>query len=1039
MGVRRIVLIAEPILALESKFAESANGTERQLPGFVEWVTGSAIAPAVAAANLQQLESDAVLEALLGSKLEQLGGHAQQYVTAAVERRLRPFEGVAAAGWWCAGLDPLTDFHGRMEWGCWKPAAPRLSSEGKPIKYEHPQGVPTRTFWLQVPAAIARSIAACANIPEAEIPQSVLTGEEGAFWRWWQVEKRLPLFITEGVKKAACLLSAGVPAVALPGIWNGTTKAGVLRDDLASQPLDGRTVVILFDHSDKERGQRDLRRAIRRLAHGLEQVSAAVEVAVLPGPEKGIDDYLAAGRSLGDVALVSLAEFRAYDRRCSIALRRCPHQVATTQYLSDAVTVPGDAPLVTIKAPMGAGKTALLERYLQPLIRDGVPVVVLTHRRSLGAALSERLGVPFAEECLPGSPLRLIGLGLCVDSAHPESSLRFIGSSWDGCVVVIDEAVQVIDHLLNGRTAIADNRAQVLEQLSGLLSIAAQVVAMDALLDDTTIKLLEQLTGNGAHLIVGAHRPADGRRCLVHPSEESWLAQLRQLVEEGRRLLITCTAQQAKSRFSAQGLAALVQQWRPEAKVLVVDSDTVHNPSHHASLLPADPASICRQYDYVIASPVIETGVSIDLAGHFSAVFSICGGNTAPEGVAQATARLRDDVDRHLFAPLRSRGRSLRIGCGSFVPDELLKASDQQTRLQLAAMAQVGLTACTVAPIASVWMQQWAELAARRNVQALEYRDWVLAYLSAEGYQLVEVEESDEATAAGKEITADLRETAQAKAEAECQAVAAAEPIDATTAKEWARSDYLSAEQRQQLEAHGIRERYGVEPTAELVEADRDGLYSRLQLLFWLTTGRQQVERRDAAVLAKLSRAGSRKVWAPDANAATVTMQVQLLETLGVLDWLQRGDAFTADDPQLLELADKCQRYRPAIAQVLGCSFSPTARPTTIVRQLLDKVGHQLQAKKVSCGGVKVWTYRVAASDAPLDVAAVFERWLAQASGSKILVIDNGEILEPSPRGTTSPPKGLAAAASLCGSKIPVIDNRDISEPASTPTTGGLS
>ena len=90
-----------------------------------EWVTGSAVDPALAAANVQSLRGWPVLEALAGDRLEQLGGWAQQYATGPVARLLEPLEPIAAAGgWWCSGLDPLADW-APMGWGCFKSDAPR--------------------------------------------------------------------------------------------------------------------------------------------------------------------------------------------------------------------------------------------------------------------------------------------------------------------------------------------------------------------------------------------------------------------------------------------------------------------------------------------------------------------------------------------------------------------------------------------------------------------------------------------------------------------------------------------------------------------------------------------------------------------------------------------------------------------------------------------------------------------------------------------------------------------------------------------------
>ena len=54
----------------------------------IEWVEGSAVAPELAAANVQTLQGPDVLQALAGDRLEALGGHSGQYVTAAAARLL---------------------------------------------------------------------------------------------------------------------------------------------------------------------------------------------------------------------------------------------------------------------------------------------------------------------------------------------------------------------------------------------------------------------------------------------------------------------------------------------------------------------------------------------------------------------------------------------------------------------------------------------------------------------------------------------------------------------------------------------------------------------------------------------------------------------------------------------------------------------------------------------------------------------------------------------------------------------------------------
>ena len=114
-----------------------------------EWKS-SAVAPELARANVQFLRGRSVLEALAGARMEQLGAHAQQYITGRVQRLLAPLDSLAeAGGWWCSGLDPLADW-APMEWGQFKGDRPRQKG-GKVLKYEAPVGQPTRSTWLRGP------------------------------------------------------------------------------------------------------------------------------------------------------------------------------------------------------------------------------------------------------------------------------------------------------------------------------------------------------------------------------------------------------------------------------------------------------------------------------------------------------------------------------------------------------------------------------------------------------------------------------------------------------------------------------------------------------------------------------------------------------------------------------------------------------------------------------------------------------------------------------------------------------------------------
>ncbi|MBA2768496.1 MAG: DUF3631 domain-containing protein, partial [Sporichthyaceae bacterium] len=117
----------------------------------------------------------------------------------------------------------------------------------------------------------------------------------------------VPLWVTEGVKKADAAALAGLCCVALPGVWSwrGSNGSGgkVAVPDWHDVALNGRRVVLAFD-SDVVR-KRAVSGALDQLAAYLTSKGARVEYLHLPegGDGKtGLDDYLAvAGRTVDDL------------------------------------------------------------------------------------------------------------------------------------------------------------------------------------------------------------------------------------------------------------------------------------------------------------------------------------------------------------------------------------------------------------------------------------------------------------------------------------------------------------------------------------------------------------------------------------------------------------------------------------------------------------------------------------------------------------------------------------------------------------------
>jgi hypothetical protein len=995
-------------------------------------VDGSAVAPELAAANVQSLRGHAVLEALVGDRLEQLGGHAGQYVTASVARLLQTLEPIAeAGGWWCAGLDPMAGW-APMGWGCFKPDRPRVESrddrepqtgkrgeirgfgkDSKPLqdargsgkvpkalKYEHPRKVPTRLFWLRVPAVVAQRVADRFGV---DLPPEVAadaSGDGAAFWRWWASEPRLPLLLTEGAKKAAALLSAGLPAIGAPGIWNPAPRRGEidpttsrrtgppeLLPELAAQPLKGRRAWVLYDHSDSRDGRRDVRRALQRIGRLLAEAGAEVLVGACPGPHKGADDHLAAGGSWEQLsaALAPMRPDPALPRlRRAQLLAPAGQSLSTTAAAADL----SGRRLLASNAPMGAGKTRWARDGVAPYLAAGVPVVAPTHRTALGESQAEALGIAWAP--LPGTDARLQGLGLCWDSLRPSSKLQLrpaelLAADGAGPVVVLDEIAQGIEHLLFGTgTAVAEHRPETMATTAALLRSARLTLAMDAQLSEPVLRLLERLTGESAYVIGSEHRPMAGRRVAVpqgltaRTAGEHGRGKVLELARDRRRVLVVTTAQQHDGNNAAQNLARLVRRHWPEARVLLVDSEH----PEAAEQLGRDPNGTAAAHDWIIASPSITSGLSIDRPGLFDAVVVIGAGGRLPcEALAQAAARVRDPAcPVWLFAP--AIAPQLRIGSGDTSTARLLEHLQRcEARLLADLVGAAGWTPSESNE--SPWLRCWLELAAYRNQQSHAYACSIAALLELEGWA-VTTPDRPGAHPLAREATADLEVIATAATAAADAAVIAAAPISAAEAQKLEQRRRLTPTERAQRDRHRIARRWGMgaaPPTREILQASRDGLDRRARFRWLLSTteGRKAAAVQDRRRAQQLAPDGHG--WAPDLVRELLSHKLAAADALGLPELLQRaGQWIAATDPAVVQLHSTAQAHAGTVRSS-GLGLSPGKRPSGTLRAAAQLLGCRLEARRERCGGrARAWAYRLVLEPLPAgaDPAQLAAAWLQQ-------------------------------------------------------------
>ena len=263
---------------------------------FQEWLK-SGIDPEIINLNLKSISGDSAYAHLLYG----LDNTARTNTGRLTKRWLDDYNHLHHGGWWCNGVDLLNNF-ADTNWGCFKPDRPRLDHQkGKPIKYEHPVRVCTELFALKVPDHIWNKVSEYFGIEK----------EGNNFWQWVINNHKIPLIITEGAKKAATLLTLGLPAIALPGVYNGAKiqkdQEGEEIKDSKGNPISAlipqleiftqgngkREIILAFDADQKTRTSSQVESQIIKLGEIFEASKCLVSVMewrTVIG--KGIDDVL---------------------------------------------------------------------------------------------------------------------------------------------------------------------------------------------------------------------------------------------------------------------------------------------------------------------------------------------------------------------------------------------------------------------------------------------------------------------------------------------------------------------------------------------------------------------------------------------------------------------------------------------------------------------------------------------------------------------------------------------------------------------------
>lgn len=821
----------------------------------------------------------------------------------------------------------------------------------------------------------------------AAIPGEFLREEDYCFWEWVYRTPTIPLTITEGAKKAGALLTAGFAAIALPGVNNGyrtpknefgeKTGRPYLIPDLKHFATIGRSVSFCFDHDTKTETVRMVNNAISTTARLFSQDGCDVRVIEWDTAEKGVDEFIVAYGAEAFEQVYQVAQtLESWQARSFTRLTYPASLTVNRRYLGN-ISIPDDAKLVALKAPKGTGKTQLLETAVSDALARGQWVLVVGHRVQLLEALCQRFGLPYVTEVKSSETGATLGYGLCVDSLHPGSQARFNAANWRDGVVIIDESEQVIWHALNSSTCQTE-RVPILKELKTLLGNVLQgngkVFLADADLSDLSIDFVRSLAGVDVKpwVVVNKWQPGPDECWNVHnytgTNPSGLVDALETHIADGGRPFVVCSAQKAKSKWGTRTLESHFSKLSPDKRILRIDSETIADPNHPAFGCVGNLNVILSNYDIVLASPTIETGVSLDLRGHFTSVWGILLGVQAETSCRQALARLREPVDRHIWVAPYGIGK---VGNGYTSIKSVLASQHKLAKANIKLLQDSALDDIEL-NFQPESLTTWAKMAVRVNLGMVHYRQSITEGLTAEGHRIVE--EGKTVSDSVKKAVTDVREENH---QAEAEAIAASEDISQREFEKLTDQKAKTQAERNIERKHSLQMRYSVPVDADLVLKDDDGWYPQLRLHYFMSVGREYLKRSDGQRVRSQSEKGNGAVWQPDLNKGQMSASVTVMQNLGVLELLTPGHEFRGSDATLQQMASVVKANSGDVLTALNLSISEKDTPIAIAQKLLSKLGLKLDCLRRE--GPRGDRQRVYGFTAPSDGREqVFTAWSAR-------------------------------------------------------------
>lgn len=267
----------------------------------------------------------------------------------------------------------------------------------------------------------------------------------------------------------------------------------------------------------------------------------------------------------------------------------------------------------------GFGKTSIVLRHqIEEFMAQGKRVLFISPLRSIVKAFDVP-GLIDYQDVEPGQMNEALGLKVVVNSLIAPKFADFVAKA---DLVVIDEASQVIEHVMDGTVR---DRDQVWVTLQSVVKNAPNVVFADADINQSCFDLIS--AGKGPVVVFKAD--------AAHSDIEVEISSINQVRKQALdSALVENTLIAIDNKRDAAAMALELE--RAGRKVMLITSTTSGYADQQAFLKNPNTST----YDVLIYSPAMKSAISIT-SGHFARHFGLFEGSVSPKGAIQMLRRDR--------------------------------------------------------------------------------------------------------------------------------------------------------------------------------------------------------------------------------------------------------------------------------------------------------------------------------------------------------------------------------------------------------------